>query len=102
MTAIPIELDLPLEAATDTDLTEARRRHLLALPGVDERAAARLARAFPSLAAVYAAPVERLAAVVGPVTAARVRWFLEAPLALRPQLTAVPARIRRPVTPRAA
>lgn len=78
--SLPLELDLPLEDPTTSGGNGARHRHLLAIPGVDEAAAARLERAFPTLAALYAAPESQIAAVVGPVTAARVRWFLDAPL----------------------
>jgi hypothetical protein len=41
---------------------------------------------------VYAASEERLREVVGTVAAARIRWFLDAPLGLP---TAPPARGRR-------
>ena len=77
---LPIELDLPLGEPDDGELGLRRHRHLTSLPGVDEAAAARLERAFPSLAALYAAGQERLEQVVGPVAAARIRWFLDAPL----------------------
>ena len=83
MVARAIELDLPLgeSPAFPRDVAgTGRHDHLLALPGVDEAAAARLARAFPTLAAVYAADLDRLTAAVGPVAAARIRWFLDAPL----------------------
>jgi ERCC4-type nuclease len=80
MSTTPVELDLPLGDPEVDHLASLRQRHLLSLPGVDHTMAARLARAFPSLAAVYAAPEERLRALVGPVAAARIRWFLDAPL----------------------
>ena len=80
MATLPIELDLPLGDPEDGELGLRRHRHLTSLPGVDEPAAARLERAFPTLAALYGATEERLGAVVGPVTAARIRWFLDAPL----------------------
>lgn len=92
MNPLPIELDLPLGEPDDGHLGERRLAHLASIPGVDRTACARLARAFPTLAEVYAAPESRLRDVVGPVVAARVRWFLDAPLA-------VPAPLR-PVTPR--
>ena len=89
MATLPIELDLPLGEPDDGELGLRRHRHLTSLPGVDEPAAVRLERAFPTLAALYGASQERLAEVVGPVAAARVRWFLDAPLrpavAVRPQ-----------------
>jgi len=80
MRSLAVELDLPLGPAEDDPAGPQRHAHLLGLPGLDEAAAIRLTRAFPSLAAVYAASEEHLAAVIGPVGAARVRWFLDAPL----------------------
>jgi hypothetical protein len=76
-----IELDLPLgEPAADEVAAEDRVAHLGTIPGVDIAAAQRLGRLFPSLAAVYGASEERLRDAVGPVAAARIRWFLDAPL----------------------
>jgi len=49
--------------------------------GDDGDALLRLAAAFPNLAAMYAASEEELSRVVGPIAAARIRWFLDAPLA---------------------
>lgn len=81
MSTRPIELLLPLgDDAVAGDLTLRRWQHLLTVAGIDSRAAQRLARAFPSLAAVYAAPEASLVSVVGPVVASRIRWFLDAPL----------------------
>ena len=80
MSTTTVELDLPLGDPEVDELASLRQRHLLSLPGVDHLTVARLTRAFPSLAAVYAAPEERLSALVGPVAAARIRWFLDAPL----------------------
>jgi ERCC4-type nuclease len=81
MSATPMELLLPLgDATTPGDLTTRRWRHLLTVAGIEPAAAQRLARAFPSLAAVYAADEEQLVKVVGPVIASRMRWFLDAPL----------------------
>ena len=91
MSTATVELDLPLGDPEVDALASLRQRHLLSLPGVDHLTAARLARAFPSLASVYAAPEERLAALVGPVAAARIRWFLDAPL----HSGASPAETRR-------
>lgn len=92
-----IELDLPLGGAAATPASAAdgvagpgHAAHLIAVPGVDEQTAARLLRAFPSLAAVYAAERARLAEVVGPVAAARIRWFLDAPVSA----AALPGRPR--------
>ena len=76
-----IELDLPLgEPATAEVARGDRVAHLAAIPGVDGALAERLARVFPSLAAVYAASEQRLTEAAGPVAAARIRWFLDAPL----------------------
>lgn len=76
-----IELDLPLGEPAGVEVERGDRvAHLAAIPGVDISAAERLARLFPSLAAVYAAPEARLRDAVGPVAAARIRWFLDAPL----------------------
>lgn len=87
----PIEMDLPFDAAPDApdDAVRRRRRgHLMELPGIDDATAARLLGAFPTLGSVYAASEERLREVVGAVAAARIRWFLDAPLGL----PAAPAR----------
>ncbi len=67
-----------------------RRGHLRELPGIAEATATRLVGAFRTLGAVYAASGERLREVVGSVAAARIRWFLDAPLSLPS------ARTRRP------
>lgn len=78
-----IELDLPLGdgvLVSDGVAGAQRHGHLTAIPGLDAPTAARLARNFPSLAAIYAADEARLEAVVGPVAAARIRWFLDAPI----------------------
>jgi ERCC4-type nuclease len=92
----PIEMSLPFDAAPepgdDDEVRRRRRTHLLGLPGIDEETAARLLGIFPTLGAVYAASEERLREVVGTVAAARIRWFLDAPLGLP---TAPPARGRR-------
>ncbi len=76
-----VELLLPLDELPPADELTARRwHHLMAVAGVEAAAAQRLVRAFPSLAAVYRADDDELVRVVGPVVAARMRWFLEAPL----------------------
>jgi hypothetical protein len=80
MSPTATELELPLGDAQVDGFVIDRLGHLTTVAGVDEAAAARLARSFPSLAAIYAAPESRLRAVVGPVAAARIRWFLDAPL----------------------
>ena len=93
-----IELDLPLGdppgAHPDAADRGERVEHLRAIPGIDAAVAERLARLFPSLAAVYAASEERLREAVGPVAAARIRWFLDAPLCA----AAFPGRRPRPRT----
>jgi ERCC4-type nuclease len=90
----PIELDLPFgdtqpppppqpqPEPKDDEVRRRRRGHLMELPGVDEETASRLLGTFPTLGAVYAASEERLREVVGSVAAARIRWFLDAPLGL--------------------
>lgn len=75
-----IELDLPLGEPAEDVAGEGRLDHLRGVAGIDAAVAARLARTFPSLGAVYAASEEKLSAVVGPVAAARIRWFLDAPI----------------------
>ncbi|TMD07207.1 MAG: hypothetical protein E6J03_04365 [Chloroflexi bacterium] len=69
----PIEMSLPFDSAPEPEDDEVRRRL-----GI-----------FPTLGSVYAASEERLREVVGTVAAARIRWFLDAPLGLP---TAPPAR----------
>ncbi len=81
----PIEMDLPFDVAPppgDDEVRSRRRGHLMELPGIDEATAARLLGVFPTLGSVYAASEERLREVVGDVAAARIRWFLDAPLGL--------------------
>lgn len=75
------ELELPLGDGPTGELASRRVGHLRQIVGDDDDALIRLAAAFSSLAAIYAAPEEELARVVGAVTAARIRWFLDAPLA---------------------
>jgi len=89
MSRLPIELDLPMGDPESDELGGRRQRHLADLPGVDPAAARRLTARFGSLADVYAASEERLVAAVGAVAAARIRWFLDAPLG-------APATGRRP------
>jgi ERCC4-type nuclease len=74
------ELQLPLDDGSLSRLARKRLQHLGQVEGVDEEALVRLSRAFRSLRAVYAAPEAELARVVGDVSAARIRWFLDAPL----------------------
>ena len=81
MSASTAELLLPLgDSATGNELGVRRWHHLLAVAGLEPATAERLGRAFPSLAAVYAAGEDELVRVVGPVAASRMRWFLDAPL----------------------
>ncbi len=79
----PYELQLPLDDGDAGELARLRIDHLARVAGVEGSALPRLARAFPSLRAIYAATESDLAAVVGAVAAARVRWFLDAPLDTR-------------------
>ena len=83
MAARPYELQLPLDDGAAGALARERIAHLAAVRGVDAGALDRLARAFPSLGAIYTAPEPELARAVGPVAAARIRWFLDAPLESR-------------------
>jgi ERCC4-type nuclease len=90
MSATPMELLLPLgDASAPCELTTQRWQHLMTVAGIDPASAQRLARAFPSLAAVYGADEEQLVKVVGPVVASRIRWFLDAPLDTGLSLVAV-------------
>jgi hypothetical protein len=76
-----IELELPLDDGQAGELASRRLGHLRQIVGDDSDALIRLAAAFSTLAEVYAASEEDLARIVGPVVAARIRWFLDAPLA---------------------
>ena len=89
MRSRPFELQLPLDDGAAGVLARQRIDHLRGVTGVDTLAFARLARAYPSLGAAYAASEAELAGVVGPVSAARIRWLLDAPLDTR--LVAEPA-----------
>ena len=79
----PFELQLPLDDGAAGALARQRVDHLSRVSGIDPAAAARLARAFPSLGAIYSASESELARVVGTVAAARIRWFLDAPIDTR-------------------
>jgi ERCC4-type nuclease len=90
MSTTPMELLLPLgDTSGAGELTTRRWQHLMTVAGIDAGSAQRLARAFPSLAAVYRADEEALVKVVGPVVASRIRWFLDAPLDTGLSLVAV-------------
>jgi hypothetical protein len=75
-----IELQLPLDADEAGSLARQRVQHLAAVDGLEPAAFVRLVRSFPSLRAIYAAPEAELARIIGPVAAARMRWFIDAPL----------------------
>ena len=77
------ELQLPLDDGAAGALARQRIEHLRGVNGVDEMTLVRLARSFPSLASIYAASEQELASAVGDITAARIRWFLDAPLETR-------------------
>ena len=79
----PYEPQLPLDDGTAGALARQRVEHLSAVNGVDAAILERLVRAFPSLTAIYSASEEELSRAVGPVAAARIRWFLDAPLESR-------------------
>ena len=76
-----MELELPLGEGPSGELARRRLDHLRQLVGGDGDAVIRLTAAFSNLSAIYAASEQDLARAVGPVVAARMRWFLEAPLA---------------------
>ncbi|MFN2581753.1 MAG: hypothetical protein ABR498_03315 [Candidatus Dormibacteria bacterium] len=78
-----VELQLPLDDGAAGLLARQRIDHLRAVTGIDDGTLIRAARAFPSLGAIYGASERALAAVVGDVAAARIRWFLDAPLDTR-------------------
>jgi len=75
-----IELQLPLDTEEAGTLARRRVSHLASLDGLEPGALVKLMRSFPSLRTIYTAPEADLARIVGPVAAARIRWFLDAPL----------------------
>jgi ERCC4-type nuclease len=75
-----IELQLPLDADEAGSLARRRVSHLAAVDGLEPAAFVKLMRSFPSLRAIYSSSEPELARLVGPVAAARIRWFLDAPL----------------------
>lgn len=89
-----LELLLPLDDGAAGELAHQRIDHLRGLRGLDEAALVRLGRSFPSLGAIYTATEAELSRVVGQVGAARIRWFLDAPLDTR--LLSAPARVQTP------
>jgi ERCC4-type nuclease len=86
------ELELPIDDGGAGEMAQRRLGHLAAVAGVDQELVPRLARAFRSLRAVYEASETELARHVGPVAAARIRWFLDAPLDTRLAAETAPAR----------
>ena len=89
-----IELQLPLDADEAGSLARRRVSHLAAVDGLDPAAFVKLIRAFPSLRAIYGASEPELARLVGPVAAARIRWFLDAPLDTALAREAAPVSLR--------
>lgn len=90
-------MELPLDDGGAGELARRRVEHLALVSGVERTGLLRLTRAFPSLGAIYAASEAELARVVGEVAAARIRWFLDAPIS-----TAFSDPAPRPVIARAA
>lgn len=88
-----IELELPLGDPEAGPVAEERIAHLVAAAGGNQDVARRLAQSFPTLAAIYTAPQRELDRVIGPVAAARLRWFLDAPL--RTALVSLPRSVPR-------
>jgi ERCC4-type nuclease len=81
------ELQLPLGDGPAGQLAARRLDHLRLLPGIEDHDVQRLARHFSSLRAIYAASEDELARIVGDVCAARLRWFLDAPLDAAPPIS---------------
>jgi hypothetical protein len=81
-----MELELPLGDGPSGELAWRRVEHLRRIVGEDQAALLRLVAAYRTLGAVYAASEQELATVVGPIMAARMRWFLDAPLTARVDL----------------
>lgn len=94
MTIRAVELELPLGDGPAGELARRRFDHLRQVSGIDGAVLVKLSRAFASLAAIYAASEADLARVVGPVPAARIRWFLDAPLATNLDPAAAPVIAR--------
>lgn len=86
-----LDLLLPLDDGAAGVLARQRIDHLRGLGGISPGDLVRLGRAFPSLSAIYGASETKLAAVIGPVAAARIRWFLDAPLDTRLLSSRAPA-----------
>lgn len=86
-----MELELPLGDGPSGELAWRRVEHLRRIVGEDQGALLRLVAAYRSLGAIYSASEQELATVVGPIVAARMRWFLDAPLTARLDLGRVEA-----------
>lgn len=80
MAGFPFDDELPLDVAPVDSFAARRLEHLSSIAGLTDEMVFRLARAYPSLGAVYSASEAELGRVVGPVAAARLRWFLDSPL----------------------
>lgn len=80
MAGFPFDSELPLDVTPVDSFAVRRLEHLSAIAGMTEELVYRLARRYTSLGAVYGASQKELEIVVGPVAAARLRWFLDSPL----------------------
>ncbi len=89
-----IELQLPLDADEAGSLARRRVGHLADVDGLEPAAFVKLLRSYPSLRAIYSASEADLARLVGPVAAARIRWFLDAPLDTALAREAAPISLR--------
>ncbi len=89
-----IELQLPLDADEAGSLARRRVSHLAAVDGLAPAAFVKLIRSYPALRAIYTASEPELARLVGPVAAARIRWFLDAPLDTALAREAAPITLR--------
>ncbi len=87
-----MEMELPLGDRPEGELARRRIDQLRRMLGDDHDALVRLLASFPNLRAIYAASDADLTRVLGPIAAARVRWFLDAPLAMPVELPARDAR----------
>ena len=75
-----MEMELPLGDRAPGEMAWRRLEHLRRIVGDDQPTLVRLVAAFRSLGTIYTASEAELARVVGPIVAARMRWFLDAPL----------------------
>jgi hypothetical protein len=81
MSTAVTELELPLGDRALGEMAWRRLEHLRRIVGDDRATLLRLVAAYRTLGSIYAAPEAELARIVGPIAAARLRWFLDAPLA---------------------